>query len=174
MKEMEELSFTPRYGKYRATVGNTNDPRRMGRIEVRVPEWGEEWIWAMPCVPYAGQQKGLVLTPDRGSSVWVEYEGGNPSLPIVCGAFWNNAEEYPSETFSTSKRRGLKLEDITLSISESVDANAIELTVDGKLAGNSKITIACGKNGITISQGGKSVVITSSSVDINEGGLKVT
>lgn len=81
------------FGKYRGTcVGHEGSADR-GRIKVKVPAvLGNEEVWAMPCVPYAGPQVGFYSLPEVGAGVWVEFEGGDPSFPIWVGCFWANGE----------------------------------------------------------------------------------
>ena len=82
------------FGKYRGTVVNHFDPNNRGRIQVMVPEvLGENTIvWALPCVPYAGNGVGFRMIPPIGANVWVEFEAGNLRDPIWAGCFWNSGE----------------------------------------------------------------------------------
>jgi len=77
-------------GKYRGLVTDNDDPMQLGRLRARVPAvLGKlETGWALPCVPYAGAGSGLYTVPEPGSNVWIEFEGGNPELPIWDGCFW--------------------------------------------------------------------------------------
>jgi len=81
------------HGKYRGTVLDTADPTKRGRLKVSVPSvMGEQELWAMPCSPYAGDGIGFFALPPAGTSVWVEFEGGNLSQPIWAGFFWKTGE----------------------------------------------------------------------------------
>jgi len=82
------------FGKYRGKVTNNLDPMRLGRLQVEVPAvLGKgRSSWALPCVPYAGKQVGLFVMPDKGTNVWVEFEGGDPDYPIWSGCFWGTGE----------------------------------------------------------------------------------
>src|SRR5262249_9796174 len=86
------------YGKYRGTVVNNIDPERKNRIQVEVPDVLAltRSSWAMPCVPFAGIQAGVVVLPTIGAGVWVEFEQGNPNYPIWVGGFWGSAAEVPA------------------------------------------------------------------------------
>jgi uncharacterized protein involved in type VI secretion and phage assembly len=88
----------PLYGKFRGTVAANDDPQRMGRLQVLVATvWGAApGPWAMPCVPMAGLNAGLFAIPPVGAGVWVEFEQGDPSLPIWAGGYWGSAAEMPS------------------------------------------------------------------------------
>ena len=68
------------YGKYRGVVLNNIDPMQQGRLQIQVPDVSglAPASWAMPCVPIAGIQSGMVALPVIGSGVWVEFEQGKP------------------------------------------------------------------------------------------------
>lgn len=82
------------FGKYRGTCLSTDDPAVWGRIQVRVADVrGAEVVgWAMPCVPLAGSQVGMLALPTVGAAVWVEFERGDPDRPIWVGGFWRDGE----------------------------------------------------------------------------------
>lgn len=86
------------YGKYRGTVLNNFDPMQQGRIQVMAPDVLAllPSTWALPCVPFAGQQSGFFVVPQIGVSVWVEFEHGDPNYPIWVGGFWGNTTEVPA------------------------------------------------------------------------------
>lgn len=97
------MSTTPtppvqHFGKYRGTVLVNIDPMQMGRIMAQVPDVLGETpsSWAMPCVPAAGIQAGCFIVPPIGSSVWIEFEQGNPDYPIWSGGFWGMAADVPA------------------------------------------------------------------------------
>jgi uncharacterized protein involved in type VI secretion and phage assembly len=49
--------------------------------------------WAMPCVPYGGQDnQGFLCIPEPGAGVWVEFEEGDLEFPIWVGTFWSALE----------------------------------------------------------------------------------
>ena len=80
--------MTDRYfGKYRGMVLNNVDPMQQGRLQVQVPDVTGlvPSSWAMPCVPVAGLQSGMMALPIIGSGVWIEYEQGNPDPSRAVG-----------------------------------------------------------------------------------------
>jgi uncharacterized protein involved in type VI secretion and phage assembly len=93
------------YGKYRGTVVNNVDPQKLGRLQIQVPNvLGKNTsAWALPCVPYAGNQVGTFLIPPIGANIWVEFEAGNPNYPIWSGCFWGPGE-VPSQTGLPQKK----------------------------------------------------------------------
>ena len=80
------------FGKYRGSVYENVDPLLQGRLILRVPDvFGIlPSSWALPCVPMAGPTMGTSFVPPPvGSSVWVEFEQGDPQYPIWVGCFWD-------------------------------------------------------------------------------------
>jgi uncharacterized protein involved in type VI secretion and phage assembly len=113
------------YGKYRGVVLNNIDPMLQGRLQIQVPDVAGlvPTSWAMPCMPIAGLQNGMVAPPLIGSGVWVEFEQGNPDHPIWVGCFWGSAAELPALslatppgvsaiTFQTPLQNGLTISDL--------------------------------------------------------------
>ena len=86
------------FGKYRGSVVSNVDPLGKGRLLVSVPDvFGLlPSSWAMPCVPLAGLQMGILPVPPQGAGVWVEFEQGNPEMPIWVGFFWGGTAELPA------------------------------------------------------------------------------
>lgn len=88
-------------------------------------------MWAMPCVPYAGQGVGLFAIPPNGANIWVEFEGGNPDYPIWSGCFWGLGEIPVQPTVAEIKV--LKTENFTIKITDLPGAEALEIvTGSGK------------------------------------------
>jgi uncharacterized protein involved in type VI secretion and phage assembly len=85
------------YGKYRATVLENQDPMVQGRLMLQVPDVLGDMpsTWALPCLPAAGPQMGVFVLPATGSTVWAEFEQGDPDYPIWTGGFWGSAAEVP-------------------------------------------------------------------------------
>lgn len=83
------------YGNYRATIVNDKDPKKLGRVQVRIPQLASDnkvEYWAWPKGQPAGEDFGDFMIPPVGSPVWVEFENGNPQNPIWSGGQW--AETY--------------------------------------------------------------------------------
>ena len=156
------------YGKYRGVVSNNNDPNRLGRIRARVPDvlGSEESGWALPSVPYAGNQVGLFLIPPERASVWIEFEHGDPDYPIWTGCFWATNELPLSPATADKKVLKTGAGTITLDDTQGSTSITIETTNNLKLKMN--------QQGIEISNGSQKIVISSSSVSIDDGALEVT
>src|SRR5262249_8883078 len=78
------------FGKYRGIVTDNDDPTKRGRVKVKVPAVYDETleVWAMPCLPYTGNNVGVYTVPEPNAGVWVEFEAGDPSYPIWTGGYW--------------------------------------------------------------------------------------
>ena len=74
------------------------DPLETGRLMVQVPDVSNVLpsTWATPCLPYAGIQSGMYVVPEIGSTVWIEFEQGNPDYPIWVGCFWGSVADVPA------------------------------------------------------------------------------
>lgn len=163
------------FGKYRGMVLNNVDPMQQGRLQVQVPDVAglAPTNWAMPCVPLAGINTGMLALPMIGSGVWVEFEQGNPDYPIWVGCFWGSAAELPvlshtvppsvpGITLQTPAKNGLVISDVP------GPTGGIQLqTTTGAM-------ISVTDTGILISNGKGAVInLTGPSVDINLGALTV-
>ncbi|GAA3818057.1 phage baseplate assembly protein V [Streptomyces chiangmaiensis] len=86
-------------GKFRGRVVDNNDPLRIGRITAEVPDvlGDEPSTWALPCLPFTGQEAGQFVVPPPGSGVWVEFEQGDPSFPVWTGCWYGAADELPPD-----------------------------------------------------------------------------
>jgi uncharacterized protein involved in type VI secretion and phage assembly len=86
-------------GKFRGRVVDNNDPLRIGRITVEVPDvlGDEPSTWALPCLPFTGPQAGQFVVPPPGAGVWVEFEQGDPSFPVWTGCWYGAADELPPD-----------------------------------------------------------------------------
>ena len=163
------------FGKYRGVVLNNVDPMQQGRLQVQVPDVAGlvPASWAMPCVPLAGLQSGMVALPVIGSGVWIEFEQGNPDHPIWVGCFWGSAAEVPALaratppgtaaiTLQTPLQNGLTISDLP------GPSGGIML----KSAGGA--TLIVNDTGIYIQNGrGAAITLVGPTVDINAGGLTV-
>ena len=76
-------------GPYRAIVEDDRDPERRGRLRVSVPAVGVTAVWADACLPPV--PLGMLAMPGVGSTVWVQFEGGDVNRPLWTGITWDTA-----------------------------------------------------------------------------------
>lgn len=203
-EEMEELLVSLSedvrdrfYGKYRGLVTDVEDPDGLGRIVAKVPEVfdEEETPWAMPCVPFAGEGHGLVLLPEIGDGVWIEFESGDTSRPIWTGGWWGDGElpapgAKKTRALVTTAGHKFVLDDdgdevrlkhqggaemvmtagqITLSVSGAeMKMSSTEITIS---LGASEIKLTNGD--LTLKSGGAQVKLVGAVVNINNGSITV-
>ena len=168
-------SGTRYYGKYRATVLNNVDPQMQGRIQVQL---GDRYglfpsTWAMPSFPFAGKETAVVALPQIASSVWVEFEAGDPDYPLWSGAFWPDPSGFPALAMAgaTPATPNIHLQTSTGTAITLSDNPAQQVMV--KTATGAMITI--GTSGIVMTNGqGASIALSGPSVIINNGALTVT
>jgi Type VI secretion system/phage-baseplate injector OB domain len=154
------------YGKYRGKVTDNADPLMQGRICAKVPAvFGEEETgWALPNAPYGGKGVGIFFVPPTGANVWIEFEEGNPELPIWSGCFWATGEA--PNTPATPDVKIIKTDFTTMTINDSVQSVTIETT--------NKLKIVMNLTGIELSNGNANIKLIGRSVSINDGALVVT
>jgi hypothetical protein len=159
------------FGKYRGTVANTVDPLQLGRVQVSVPAvLGDGSLsWAMPCVPYAGDRVGLFAVPPVGANIWVEFEGGDPSYPILAGCFWGTGQT-PGDGLPTTKV--LATDGVTVTVNDLPGAGGLTIDV-APPAVPVAMKVACTSAGIELSIGASKVVLSAASVSVNDGALEV-
>lgn len=94
MQHQKEHRF---YAKYRGSVVDNVDPNKLGRVQVQVPYvlGPLNTLWAMPSEPYAGKGVGFFAIPPVGAELWVEFENGDPTLPIWAGGYWTATADIP-------------------------------------------------------------------------------
>jgi len=163
------------YGKYRGTVINNIDPLQIARIQVVVPDVSNfvPTSWALPALPVGGIQMGMFTVPEIGTSVWVEFEQGDPDYPIWTGCFWGTAAEVPvlahlvppaipGITLQTTLQNGIVISDLP-----GPTGGIILKSTTGAM-------ILINTLGITLSNGqGATIQMTGPTVTINQGALTI-
>jgi len=104
--------MSERYGGiYRAIVvdnkdwENHPDRKRLGRVQVHCPAiYGptadkKNLPWATPKVLFAGPNYGLIRIPKVNEKVWIQFENGDPQLPVYEGS-WFGLGDLPDELFT--------------------------------------------------------------------------
>jgi hypothetical protein len=84
----------PVQGLHRAVVDDAADPMSRGRLRVNVPDVGVTGVWAEACLPPV--PAAMFALPPVGSTVWVQFEGGDPHHPVWTGVLWDTAWLSPS------------------------------------------------------------------------------
>jgi uncharacterized protein involved in type VI secretion and phage assembly len=110
------------YSTYRGTIVDNKDPKKLGRVKVRVPQVAadniiEEWAW--PFGQPAGENFGDFFIPPKGSPVWVQFEQGRPTNPVWTGGHWANKNGVvPEEGAGNPKNRVRRSENWTMEMDD--------------------------------------------------------
>ncbi len=172
--ELAEFMRSSYFGKYRGIVQKVEKPGDegylgLGRIIAKVPNvYGDkDSPWALPSVPFAGKNHGLVVLPEVGDGVWIEFEGGDPSCPIWTGCWWAR-DEMPAPggeaTRILATPGGFK---IILDDKEK----KLQLLVTEEDEIKSEITMT--SSDITLKIGETQIVLSANGANINGGALEV-
>lgn len=167
------------FGKYRGTVTDNADPTTRGRVKVRVPAvLGDLEVWAMPCVPYAGDKVGFFFLPENATGVWVEFEAGDPSYPIWTGCYWADNQLPSAATGAATKvirteKTTTVLDDDTPEIHCTVDDLGEFQVGDSVVATRDQAKHTVATSGVTSEIGGQKTELTTSSFSVNSGALEV-
>jgi len=168
--------MTNRYfGKYRGMVLNNIDPMQQGRLQVQVPDIAglTPASWAMPCVPIAGVQNGMMALPVIGSGVWVEFEQGDADYPIWTGCFWGSAAEVPALALATPP--GTPAITLQTPLQNGLTISDLPGPTGGiMLKSATGATLIVNDTGIYIQNGkGAAITLVGPTVDINNTALTV-
>jgi hypothetical protein len=163
---LAEQQRTRRFGKYRGQVKQVGTDDNFGCITALVPAvfGDQETPWALPALPFAGPQHGLVLLPEPGDGVWIEFEAGNTAVPIWTGFWWKKSEA-PQPQAAKARLLATKPGHYVL-LDEDNDKIVIHHPGGAE--------IAVGASEISLSLGGCSLKITSTEINLNDGMVKVT
>lgn len=110
------------YSTYKGEIVDNEDPEFLGRVKIKCAEiYGDDSpdYWAWPRGMFAGNQIGLFAIPDRGDSIWVSFENGDPRFPL-----WEYGTFKNKEVPDAAKVDGLKPRNIIL---QSKTKHRIEL-----------------------------------------------
>ncbi|SFE85979.1 phage baseplate assembly protein V [Nitrosomonas sp. Nm166] len=157
------------FGKYAGIVDQNIDPYGKGRLLVKVPNvFGDNTVWATPCVPYAGPNVGFFAMPPKGADIWVEFEAGDPNHPIWSGCYWKNDNSAPvSVSPLADKKKVIKTDNCTLTLDDTLGNGGVIIEY-----GNLKIEIK--QLGIEITNGlGATIKLSKNTVSINGTALEV-
>jgi uncharacterized protein involved in type VI secretion and phage assembly len=166
------------YGKYRGTVVQNVDPEQRGRLQIEVPDVLSlvPSTWAEACVPLSGAPgvaMGVYAVPAVGAAVWVEFEHGDPNLPVWVGCRFASSSDVPS-----SALEGLPVDPNI--VIQSLAQHMIMIS-DVPAAGGITLQSSSGAQlivsdtGITLSSGpgGTTIELTDAGIDFNSGTLTV-
>ncbi len=177
---LQQLQAHKVYGKYAGTVVDNADPQNIGRLKVRAPAvLHEQEAWAMPCVPYAGDQVGFYLMPPVGAGVWVEFEGGDVSRAIWAGCYWSPGQLPPDATSADIKllatdKALLKIDDAEGEVLVSNQNGASTTWATDVVTEVSPSTHTVSADGVVSESSPGKVEVGAAGVTLNNGTFKVS
>lgn len=157
------------FGKYRGVVEKNTDDTNRGRLLVTVPAVLEDLkVWAMPCVPYAGDGVGFYSLPKPETGVWIEFEGGDPSYPIWTGCFWGDNER-PKNEKGTAAVPSLKIMRSEKGLMVTLDDSGQVITLSDD-NGSNLLKIKVQQGQITV-KGARKVVVEAPQIELVENAM---
>lgn len=154
-------------GLFQGVVTDNDDPEHKCRVRAQVPEVLDGATgWCLPSFPYAGDGCGFAMVPPVGSSVLVQWPRGDLSAPPV----WSGAN------FSGGAAVDGAGPDTVVVLTPG--GHRLELSDE-----QSALTITCSQgpvitldgNGVKVDNGmGATLAMQGSSVDVNNGALRVS
>jgi len=147
-------------------VTNLDDPERLGRVRVRLPNFDNQTtFWARVASPMAGARRGMFFRPDVDDEVLVCFEHGDPRRPYIVGALWSTADPPPPDlgdatdnhvkVIETRSRHRIKFDD-------TPGGGSIEI-VDR--TGENSVVIDSASNTLTI-RTAKAVKVEASTIEV--------
>ena len=88
--------------KYPGIIVDNNDPQKLGRCKVRIPEiYGVDGDFNTSMLPWAriinstttGVNRGLFILPKIGDTVWVSFLSGDKAYPIILGSSFSKVTD---------------------------------------------------------------------------------
>lgn len=160
------------FGKYTGIVKDNQDDQNLGQVKVSVPAIfpPDELMTARPALPY-----GYFFVPENETKVWVEFEGGDPGLPLWTGVQYVSGEWAEEAKANPPQLRVIKTPAGHLLIFDDKDGEGSIRIKDG-VNGHE---ILLDKDGIQVKDGinsGQSVVLNGSGIeakDTNQNDLKM-
>ncbi|HEX8615998.1 MAG TPA: phage baseplate assembly protein V [Thermoanaerobaculia bacterium] len=156
------------FGKHRGLVTDVDDPLGIARIRATVPELfgGESTGWALPALPYAGENQGFHTIPPIGAGVWIEFEAGDVARPIWSGCWWREGT-LPRNEKGTEAKPPLKILRSSEGMLVALDDDAKTITLSDS-SGANMLTIKATAGQLVLKAATK-VIFESPQIDIVQG-----
>jgi hypothetical protein len=167
LQQVVERVYGRYYGKYRGTVADVDDPLEQCRVRAVVPALlGEQQLgWALPAAPFAGDGHGMVMLPEPGSGVWIEFEAGDINHPVWSGAWWAEGQR------PEPKGAGVRVIVSKNGHQVVLDDEADELRLKHGAAAGPELVLRGDE--IVLTMGQCEIKISATSISLNQGQIKI-
>lgn len=170
------------FGKYTGIVKDNRDNDKRGQLKLSVPTIfpEDELVLARPALPY-----GFFFVPENNAKVWVEFEGGDPDLPLwtglqyVPGEWAAEGEANPPQmrVIKTASGHLLLFNDKegneAIEIHDGVNKHVLRMDKNGWTLedGKNKHSIVLDQQGVTVkTQSGAKVELAAAGITIDPAG----
>jgi hypothetical protein len=167
------------FGKYSGIVSDNVDPAKLGQLKVEVPAVfpDGEIVVARPALPY-----GVFFMPEVAVNVWIEFEGGDTSLPLwtgvqyIAGSEWAKESDIPEKRVLRTPSGHIVLFDDKsgeekIQITDGVNGHVVTLDSKG-------IDVKDGKNNHELALTSSGIKVTdavnSNTIELSSSGAKVS
>lgn len=149
------------------TVKSTNDPDKLGRVQVALAGYGPELVlpWVRLVQPLASKQHGFFFLPEPGDEVAVlRGQGDHPDAMIVLGCLYNgkNKPKKPDDGKSNTKQI-LTRAGNQITISDESGKESITLQVKGD---KTKVILDAAAGKVTIESDKEIALVTKNTLSI--------
>ena len=144
------------FGKYTGIVKDNRDDEKRGHLQLSVPALfpPADLVLARAALPF-----GYYFVPENEAKVWVEFEGGESTLPLWTGLQYVPGEWSANAQLDPPQKRVIETPaGHRIVFTDKAGDEAIEIT-----EGKTGHVITLDKNGITIKQGQKNTNVTFAS-----------
>jgi uncharacterized protein involved in type VI secretion and phage assembly len=167
-------------------VTDNSDPDNLGRVRVRLPYAGIDFVsdWARVVAPGNGASRGFVWIPEVQDEVLVAFHHGSVREPYVLGGLWNGVDAPPPIELDGGQLKARKFVSRTgqkiVFSDESGKEGILISSADGKMqvhvdAANNKVElISDGTGTVEMTSGGNFTIESKGDVKIKGINVEVT
>lgn len=178
---------TPGLGGVQVGIVTDNaDPQNLGRVRVRLPYAGVDFVsdWARVVAPGNGASRGFVWIPEVQDEVLVAFHHGSVREPYVLGGLWNGVDAPPPIELDGGKLKARKFVSRTgqtiVFSDESGKEGILISSADGKMqvhvdaANNKVVLISDGSGTVEMKSGGDFTIESQGDVKIKGVNVEVS
>jgi uncharacterized protein involved in type VI secretion and phage assembly len=156
---------TPGLGGVQVGIVTDNaDPQNLGRVRVRLPYAGVDFVsdWARVAAPGNGASRGFVWIPEVNDEVLLAFHHGSVREPYVLGGLWNGTDAPPPIELDGGKLQARKFVSRTGQLIVLSDKSGSEGILISSADGSMQVHVdAANKKVVLISDGSGTVEMKS-------------